>query len=100
MEDVARNMRQALNRGDADVNEGGVRVFVLADTTFGSCCVDEVAAAHHNADCIVHFGRACMVGPGHSFPEPPTVRPAFPRRRRRGPGHWFSSQLNVSNFEG
>ena len=37
-----------------------VKVFVLADTTFGSCCVDEVAAAHHDADCIVHFGRACM----------------------------------------
>ena len=36
------------------------RVFVLADTTFGSCCVDEVAAAHHAADAIVHFGRACM----------------------------------------
>jgi hypothetical protein len=43
------------------VADGGVvKVFVLADTTFGSCCVDEVAAAHHAADCIVHFGRACM----------------------------------------
>ena len=34
-------------------------VFVLADTTFGSCCVDEVAALHHNADCIVHVGFSC-----------------------------------------
>ena len=36
-----------------------VDVFVLADTTFGSCCVDEVAALHHNADCIVHVGFSC-----------------------------------------
>ena len=34
-------------------------VFVLADTTFGSCCVDEVAALHHNADCVVHVGFSC-----------------------------------------
>ena len=43
-----------------DAPPASVRLFVLADTTFGSCCVDEVAAAHHDADAIVHFGRACM----------------------------------------
>ncbi|KAK3263261.1 hypothetical protein CYMTET_27924 [Cymbomonas tetramitiformis] len=36
------------------------RFFVLADTTFGSCCVDEVAAAHMNAQCIIHYGPACL----------------------------------------
>lgn len=25
-----------------------------------SCCVDEVAAEHVGADCIVHYGRACL----------------------------------------
>lgn len=25
-----------------------------------SCCVDEIAARHIDADVIVHFGRACM----------------------------------------
>jgi len=25
-----------------------------------SCCVDEVAAQHHNADCIIHYGRSCL----------------------------------------
>ncbi|KAJ3129087.1 Diphthamide biosynthesis protein 2 [Nowakowskiella sp. JEL0407] len=34
--------------------------YVLADTTYGSCCVDEVAAEHVNADFIVHYGRACL----------------------------------------
>lgn len=35
-------------------------VFVLGDTTYGSCCVDEVAALHLNADLIVHYGNACL----------------------------------------
>ena len=25
-----------------------------------SCCVDEVAAEHVSADCVVHFGHACL----------------------------------------
>lgn len=25
-----------------------------------SCCVDEVAAEHVGADCIVHYGRSCL----------------------------------------
>jgi len=53
-------------------------LFVLADTSYGrspssshvplqvsdrpypSCCVDEVAAQHVNADAVVHYGHACM----------------------------------------
>ncbi|KAF0028283.1 hypothetical protein F2P81_019370 [Scophthalmus maximus] len=34
--------------------------FILGDTSYGSCCVDEVAAEHVGADCIVHYGRACL----------------------------------------
>jgi len=33
---------------------------VLADTSYGSCCVDEVAAEHMNADAIIHFGHSCL----------------------------------------
>ncbi|EPY50665.1 diphthamide biosynthesis protein [Schizosaccharomyces cryophilus OY26] len=33
---------------------------ILADTNYGSCCVDEVAAEHMSADAIVHYGRACL----------------------------------------
>ncbi|KAI9501754.1 putative diphthamide synthesis protein-domain-containing protein, partial [Coemansia spiralis] len=32
----------------------------LADTSLGSCCVDEVAASHNGADLIVHYGRTCL----------------------------------------
>ncbi|KAJ2332058.1 Diphthamide biosynthesis protein 2, partial [Coemansia sp. RSA 2671] len=42
-------------RIDADA-----RVFILADTSYGSCCVDEVAADHYSADLIVHYGRTCL----------------------------------------
>lgn len=37
-----------------------VRLFVLADTTFGSCCVDEVGASHISADCVIHYGHTCL----------------------------------------
>ena len=33
---------------------------MLADTTYNSLSVDEVAASHVNADCIVHYGRASL----------------------------------------
>eukprot|EP00005_Dracoamoeba_jomungandri_P000731 CAMPEP_0174256640 /NCGR_PEP_ID=MMETSP0439-20130205/5855_1 /TAXON_ID=0 /ORGANISM="Stereomyxa ramosa, Strain Chinc5" /LENGTH=536 /DNA_ID=CAMNT_0015339349 /DNA_START=250 /DNA_END=1860 /DNA_ORIENTATION=+ len=32
----------------------------MGDTSYGSCCVDEVAAEHLKADLIVHYGRACL----------------------------------------
>lgn len=35
-------------------------IYILADTSYGSCCVDEVAAEHVNADLIVHYGRSCL----------------------------------------
>lgn len=41
----------------------GHDVYVLADTSYGSCCVDEVAAQHVDADLIVHYGHACLSQP-------------------------------------
>ncbi|XP_046628857.1 2-(3-amino-3-carboxypropyl)histidine synthase subunit 2 [Neodiprion virginianus] len=35
-------------------------VYILGDSSYGSCCVDEVTAQHVNADGIVHFGHACL----------------------------------------
>lgn len=37
-----------------------IKVFVLADTTYNSLSVDEVAASHVEADCVVHYGRASL----------------------------------------
>ncbi|XP_069794993.1 2-(3-amino-3-carboxypropyl)histidine synthase subunit 2 [Narcine bancroftii] len=36
------------------------KLFILGDTSYGSCCVDEVAAEHLEADSIIHYGRACL----------------------------------------
>lgn len=36
------------------------RLWILADTSYSACCVDEVAAEHVNADLVVHFGDACL----------------------------------------
>lgn len=36
------------------------RLYILADTSYGSCCVDETAAEHVEADVVVHYGRACL----------------------------------------
>lgn len=37
-----------------------VRLYILADTSYGACCVDEIAAEHISADVVVHYGRACL----------------------------------------
>lgn len=38
----------------------GAEMYVLGDTTYGSCCVDEVAAEHVSAGAVVHYGPACL----------------------------------------
>jgi diphthamide biosynthesis protein 2 len=56
--------------------DSNTELYVLADTSYGrcgphlfthqyrltgnSCCVDEVAAQHVDADAVVHYGHACM----------------------------------------
>ena len=46
-------------------------LYILADTSYGSCCVDEVAAQHANCDLIVHFGFSCLSRSApHSIVEP------------------------------
>ncbi|EKF29960.1 diphthamide synthesis protein, putative [Trypanosoma cruzi marinkellei] len=45
---------------EVKVNDKKIRLFVVADNTFGSCCPDEITAQHYGSDCIIHFGDACM----------------------------------------
>ncbi|GMI16411.1 hypothetical protein TrLO_g12301 [Triparma laevis f. longispina] len=35
-------------------------IFILGDTTYGSCCVDTIAAKHLNADIVIHYGNSCL----------------------------------------
>ncbi|KAK7753057.1 Diphthamide biosynthesis protein 2 [Diatrype stigma] len=36
------------------------RLYILADTSYSACCVDEIAAEHADAEGVVHYGRACL----------------------------------------
>ena len=53
-----RSLREIDVTGSVDVTDVGL--YVMADTTYGSCCVDEVAALHINADCVIHYGQTCF----------------------------------------
>lgn len=48
------------NRLDMEDPAELVKLTILADTSYGACCVDEIAAEHVDADAVVHYGRACL----------------------------------------
>ncbi|KAF1938817.1 diphthamide biosynthesis protein 2 [Clathrospora elynae] len=39
------------------------KLFIMGDTSYGACCVDEVAAEHVDADVVIHYGRSCLSPP-------------------------------------
>ncbi|KAK6201541.1 Diphthamide biosynthesis protein 2 [Scheffersomyces amazonensis] len=45
---------------DNDNNSQSQAIWILADTSYSPCCVDEVAAEHVNSDLVIHFGDACL----------------------------------------
>jgi diphthamide biosynthesis protein 2 len=46
---------------DQAAEDGTVeKLTILADTSYGACCVDEVAAEHVDAEVVVHYGRSCL----------------------------------------
>lgn len=47
--------------------------YILGDSSHSPCCVDGIAAAHVNADLLVHYGEACL-----SAPPPLPVAYVFP----------------------
>ncbi|CAF2048621.1 unnamed protein product [Brassica napus] len=56
---VVRALKSKLKEMNAE-NGRDVRFFVMADTTYGSCCVDEVGALHIDSQCVVHYGQTCL----------------------------------------
>ncbi|KAL2061165.1 hypothetical protein VTL71DRAFT_7438 [Oculimacula yallundae] len=46
--------------GKASEQNQRIRFYILADTSYGSCCVDEIAAEHVSADVVIHYGRSCL----------------------------------------
>ncbi|PGH01949.1 diphthamide biosynthesis protein 2 [Helicocarpus griseus UAMH5409] len=59
VDDVAKLASEKLNVTDSTGGDHP-RLYILGDTSYGTCCVDEVAAEHVDADVVVHYGRACL----------------------------------------
>ena len=51
--DVAR-------KSSAPIEDEEEHLTILGDTSYGACCVDEVAAEHCSAEVVVHYGRSCL----------------------------------------
>ena len=50
----------ASTSASSKTSSGLPEFYILADTSYGGCCVDEVAAKHVDADLVVHYGHACL----------------------------------------
>ncbi|KIV99357.1 diphthamide biosynthesis protein 2 [Verruconis gallopava] len=49
------------DKGSTHDSEGSSEeLSILADTSYGSCCVDEIAAEHVEAEVVIHYGRSCL----------------------------------------
>lgn len=48
--------------------KSGTEIYILGDTSYGSCCIDEVTAEHVGADSLIHFGRACLTHHNRRLP--------------------------------
>ncbi|KAL9127428.1 MAG: hypothetical protein Q9217_003697 [Psora testacea] len=56
-DDVLAQQTQGLSIAEQTTE---IRLYILGDTSYGACCVDEIAAEHVNADAVVHYGRTCL----------------------------------------
>lgn len=53
--------KEAQTNGGSNNTEGiPRRIYILADTSYSACCVDEIAAEHVAAEVVVHYGRSCL----------------------------------------
>jgi diphthamide biosynthesis protein 2 len=59
-EDINVKLERTSINEEKDADE---RLFIMGDTSYGACCVDEVAAEHVDADVVVHYGRSCLSPP-------------------------------------
>ena len=53
-------IKNATSQSTGKIEAENRQVYILGDTSYGACCVDEIAAEHVNADGVVHYGRSCL----------------------------------------
>ncbi|OUM68082.1 hypothetical protein PIROE2DRAFT_4367, partial [Piromyces sp. E2] len=54
---IVKVLKEKINE---KIPENNIHLYVLADTSYGSCCVDEVAAEHVDSNLIIHYGHSCL----------------------------------------
>lgn len=37
------------------------KVIIMADVTYGACCIDDFTANKIGADLLIHYGHSCLV---------------------------------------
>jgi 2-(3-amino-3-carboxypropyl)histidine synthase len=47
--------------GDILTKFSGAKVVILADVTYGACCVDDYTSNKLGADLLIHYGHSCLV---------------------------------------
>ncbi|KAI5962720.1 DPH2 [Candida theae] len=57
---IVHHLQEKLDINGAASSNQGQKVWILADTSYSACCVDEIAAEHVQSDLVVHFGDACL----------------------------------------
>ncbi|KAG1706976.1 2-(3-amino-3-carboxypropyl)histidine synthase subunit 2 [Nymphon striatum] len=57
---VSELIHDKVNSNESHEEQVECKICILADTSYGSCCVDEVAAQHFESDCLIHFGHSCL----------------------------------------
>uniref|UniRef100_A0A914ZNC6 2-(3-amino-3-carboxypropyl)histidine synthase subunit 2 n=1 Tax=Parascaris univalens TaxID=6257 RepID=A0A914ZNC6_PARUN len=48
--------------------ESEAKIFILADTSYRSCCIDYLAAEHAKVDYLIHYGDACLSERSNAIP--------------------------------
>jgi diphthamide biosynthesis protein 2 len=61
-------LKYAFDLADILETQSSARQYVLADTSYRSCCVDDVAAEHAKCDALIHYGNACLSQPSGRIP--------------------------------
>lgn len=57
---LKRELEQAREAASTGFSEQQEKIYILADTSYSACCVDEIAAEHIDAHIVIHYGRSCL----------------------------------------
>lgn len=60
LKDQQKPTEESTAPGSSPSRDLTTKFYILGDTSYGACCVDEIAGEHVDADAVVHYGRACL----------------------------------------